>query len=150
MRAPGTAPSLPAGQTLSPPSLSTAQAGFPCWLSRPSRLQASMPGWQQQPCLAPRLGLALPGLGYAKQQGRGWWLGPGPASLTWQVQMTQGSGCHVSPALWPPGQPVKPGPGPQVRDPEDLGESTHEDTTSKGHHSGDRPQRFLYLLQLSS
>lgn len=97
MRAPGTARSLPAGQTLSPPSFSTARrCEFLCW---PSRLQASMFGWQQQPCLVPRSGLTLPGLGYVKQQGHGWWIGPGSDSLTWQVQVTQGSSCQVSPAL---------------------------------------------------
>lgn len=58
--------------------------------------------------------------------------------------MTQGSSCHVSPLLWPPVQPAKPGPGPQVRDPENWGESTAKGATSEGHHSGDSQRLYTY------
>lgn len=50
-----------------------------------------------------------------------WW-GLYPNSLTWPVERTQVSGCHISTALWPPELPSEPGMDPQVGDPDAWGD----------------------------
>lgn len=46
------------------------------------------------------------------------WRGFYPNCLTWPVEGTQVSGCHISTALWPPEQPSELGKDPQVGDPD--------------------------------
>lgn len=46
------------------------------------------------------------------------WRGLYPNCLTWPVERTQVSGCHISTALWPPEQPSELGKDPQVGDPD--------------------------------